>query len=588
MALIAQLKQRKLVQWALAYAAAAFALLQGVDIVAHQFEWPADVQRGITLILVLGFFVACLLAWYHGERGAQRVSGTELVILALLLTIGGAVIWFLAPDRASPERVASTAETANPTHTIRSIAVLPLDNYSGDAKQDYFAEGMTDQLTADLATISTLRVISRGSTTQFKGDHRPATPEIAKILDVDAVLEGSVQRVGDQVRITAQLIDARADKHLWAKSFDGNSRDVLALQAELATTIAREIDVQLTPGERSRLSSAPTVESDAYDAYLKGRYFFNRPSDENLSKAIAQFELAVKLAPGFAPAYSGLSDAYLWAGVNESVFTSTQARAKAKSAAEQAVRLDDDSAEAHTSLAVFKLNYEYDWSGSEAEFRRALALNPNYAFAHSQFAVSLALQGRFDESIAETRIATELDPLSPQVAIDGTFALAWQGKYQEAKVRAARAAYLDPNFFSAPYSTGWIDIQAGQVRDAIRELERAKTMEPPAFAIAWLGYAYAATGAATGDRTRALEAIKELQQRSLHGYVAPFNLAIVSLGLGDRARALDYLEQAYEADSQWLGWLRNDRIFDPLRSEPRFISLMKKVGFVGRRLGTRN
>ncbi len=575
MTLIAQLKQRKLVQWALAYAAAAFALLQGVDIVAHQFDWPADVQRGITLALVLGFFVACLLAWYHGERGAQRVSGTELVILALLLTIGGATIWLLAPDRALSERVASAPEPTSAAHTIRSIAVLPLDNYSGDSKQDYFAEGMTDQLTADLATISKLRVISRGSTTQFKGDHRPATPEIAKILDVDAVLEGSVQRVGDHVRITAQLIDARADKHLWAKSFDGNSRDVLALQAELATTIAREIDVQLTPGEQTRLSSAPTVQSDAYDAYIKGRYFFNRPSDENLSKAIAQFELAVKLAPGFAPAYSGLSDAYLWAGINESVFTSTQARAKAKSAAEQAVRLDDDSAEAHTSLAVFKVNYEYDWSGSEVEFRRAFALNPSYAFAHSQFAVSLALQGRFDESIAETRIATELDPLSPQVAIDGTFALAWQAKYQQAKALAARAGYLDPHFYLATWSTGWIDIQAGQVREAIPELERAKAMESPGVAIAWLGYAYAATG----DRTRALEAIKELRQRSLHGYVAPFNLAVVSLGLGDRARALDYLEQAYEADSQWLGWIRNDRIFDPLRSESRFISLMRKIGF---------
>ena len=202
---------------------------------------------------------------------------------------------------------------------IRSIAVLPLDNYSGDPSQDYFAEGMTDELTSDLANISQLRVISRGSVMQFKGAQRPPTPEIAKMLNVDAIVEGSVLRSGDKVRITAQLIDARSDRHLWSKSFERNSRDVLALQDELASAIAREIHVRLTPEEQSRLTRAASVNPEAYDAYLKGRYFFNRPSDENLSKAIALFEEAIKLDPNFAPAYSGLSDVYLWAGFNEGV-----------------------------------------------------------------------------------------------------------------------------------------------------------------------------------------------------------------------------------------------------------------------------
>ncbi len=232
--------------------------------------------------------------------------------------------------------------------------MLPLDNYSGDPSQDYFAEGMTDELTTDLATISQLRVISRGSAMQFKGAHRPPTPEIAKTLNVDAVVEGSVLRAGDKVRITAQLIDARADKHLWAKSFERNSRDVLALQDELATAIAHEIHVQLTPTEQSRLTTAPSVDPEAHDAYLKGQYFFNRPSDENLKKAIAQFEDAVSLNPEFAPAFSGLSDAYLWAGYNEGVLTAAEAKPKAKAAAERAIRLDDTSAEGHTSLATFK------------------------------------------------------------------------------------------------------------------------------------------------------------------------------------------------------------------------------------------
>jgi tetratricopeptide (TPR) repeat protein len=436
---------------------------------------------------------------------------------------------------------------------------------------------MTDELTADLASISQLRVISRGSAMQFKGAHRPPTPEIARALDVDAVVEGSVLRAGDKVRITAQLIDARADRHLWAKSFERSSRDVLALQAELASTIAREIHVQLTPAEQSRLASAPSVNPEAYDAYLKGRYFFNRPSDENLQKAIVRFEEAIALHPSFVPALSGLSDAYLWAGYNEGFLTASEARPKAKAAAEKAIQLDDKSAEAHTSLAVFKLFYEYDWAGCESEFRRAFALNPNYAFAHDQFALGLAFQGRLEESIAESRRAAELDPLSPQVPLDSIFAFAWQGNYQAAKEQARRAADLDPTFFFPPWAYGWIDIQAGKVEDAIPHFQKAKAMGSPAFVSAWLAYAYGASG----DRARALAELEDLKKISRRGSVTSFNLALVSLGLGDHARAVSYLEQAHASDSQWLGWLKGDRAFDPLRSEPRFAALMRKLRFDG-------
>jgi len=476
--------------------------------------------------------------------------------------------------RSGVKRPASRAtEAGTEPHAIRSIAVLPLDNYSGDPTQDYFAEGMTDELTADLATISQLRVISRGSAMQFKGKQRPPTPEIARILNVDAVVEGSVLRAGDKVRITAQLIDARADRHLWAKSFERDSRDVLALQDELASAIAREIHVQLTPAEQSRLARAPSVNPEAYDAYLKGRYFFNRPSDENLKKAIAQFEEAVKLDPNYAPAFSGLSDAYLWAGYNEGVWTASEARPKAKVAAEKAIQLDDQSAEGHASLATFKLFYEYDWTGSEAEFRRAFALNPNYAFAHDQFGLGLAFQGRFDEAIAEGRRAVELDPLSPQVPLDASVALAWQGQHQAAKEQTRRAAELDPTYFFSPWEDGWIDLQAGKVKAAIPQFQKAKAMESPAFVSAWLAYAYGASG----DRTRALAELEELKKVSLRGSVTAFNMALVSLGSGDHARAVSYLEQAYASDTQWLGWLKNDRTFDPLRSEPSFVALLKKL-----------
>ena len=504
-----------------------------------------------------------------GRAAWKRLAWAAAAVAAILLGLAAYVAF---RSRAVPPS-SRAAEAGNGLTAIRSIAVLPLDNYSGDPSQDYFAEGMTDELTADLATISQLRVISRGSAMQFKGKQRPPTPEIGRILDVDAVVEGSVLRSGDKVRITAQLIDARADRHLWAKSFERSSRDVLALQDELASAIAREIHVQLTPAEASRLTHAASVNPEAYDAYLMGRYYFNRPSDENLKKAIAQFEEATRRDPNSARAFSGLSDAYLWAGYNEGFLTASEARPRAKDAAEKAIQLDDESAEGHASLATFKLFYEYDWAGSEREFRRAIALNPSYAFAHDQFGLGLAFQGRLDEAIAEGKRAAELDPLSPQIPLDNSIALAWQGQFQAARSLIRRAAELDPTFFFPSWEEGWIDLQAGNVEDAIPPFQKAKAMESPAFVSAWLAYAYGASG----DRGRALAELEDLKKKSLRGLVTPFNLALVSLGRGERDRAVSYLEQAYAADSQWLGWLRNDPVFAPLRSDPRFVALLRRL-----------
>jgi len=500
-------------------------------------------------------------------RGQSPVAWIAAAAGALAVAIGLIVL-----TRSRTPGAAAPAAGA-----IRSIAVLPLDNYSGDSSQDYFAEGMTDELTSDLANISGLRVISRGSAMQFAGKKRPPTPEIAKTLDVDAVVEGSVIRSGDRVRINAQLIDARSDRHLWAKSFERSSKDVLALQDELAAAIANEIHVTLTPAEESRLAKGRTVKPDAYDAYLKGRYFFNRPSDENLSKAIALFEKATGMDASYAPAFSGLSDALLWAGYNEGVLTGTEARPKAKAAAEKAIALDPESAEAHTSLANFKLWYEYDWAGCEAEFRRAIELNPNYAFAHDQFGIGLSFQGRFDEAIAAGKRAAALDPLSPQIPLDATMAYGFKGDYEAGRKLTRRAAELDPTFFFAPFEEGWLEIQAGRLPEAIANLRKAKAMDSPAFVSAFLAYAYAASG----DRASATSELADLTKRSLRGTPTAFNLALASIGLGDRAGALNYLEKAYASDSQWLGWLKFDKAFDTIRSEPRFQALLTKIGLAG-------
>ena len=493
-------------------------------------------------------------------------AALAIVVAAAVIVVGGLGIW---------RPISPAQRSATTAGGIRSIAVLPLDNYSGDASQDYFAEGMTDELTTELAMISQLRVISRGSVMQFKGPRRPPTPEIARALDVDALVEGSVLRSGDRVRIIAQLIDARADKHLWARSFERNSRDVLALQDDLATAIAREIRVQLTPRERSRLTGARSVNPEAHDAYLKGRYFFNRPTDENLKKAISQFEDAARLSPDFAPAYSGLSDAYLWAGYNEGFITAAAAKPKAREAAEKAVDLDADSAEAHTSLAVFKLFYERDWVGCEREFRQAFALNPNYAFAHDQFAMALAFQGRLDEAVAEGSRAAALDPLSPQILIDAAMAPLFRGDVAKAKELARRAADLDPTFFFPDMIIGWADMTAGQFSAAVPALKKAKVMDAPPFVSAYLAYAYGRAG----DRAGAQAEFEELKAKARPGEVLSFNLALVYLGLGEHQRAIDNLERAHAADSQMLPWLGKDHLFDPLRAEPRFVALLKKLGF---------
>jgi len=286
-----------------------------------------------------------------GSRRVALIAGAGAVILAGIIVV---LMRSKSPAPAPPSLPAQTAAK----HTINSIAVLPLDNYSGDPNQEYFADGLTDELTSDLATISALRVISRGSVMQFKGEHRPPTPQIAKLLNVDAVVEGSVMRYGNKVRVTAQLIDAPADRHIWAKSYERDSRNVLAMQDEIAQAIAREINVELTPGEQAHFAHSHPVNPEAHDAYLKGRYYLSSFSEERVRKAIEQFEDAIKIDPSFALPYTGLADAYTYGA--DWYFPAIEVMPKAKAAAEKALQLDDSLAEAHTSLGIIKYQFDFD------------------------------------------------------------------------------------------------------------------------------------------------------------------------------------------------------------------------------------
>jgi len=496
-----------------------------------------------------------------GWRRVALIAGAGVVILA------GIILALMRSRSQAPYQTQSTAK-----HTISSIAVLPLDNFSGDPKQEYFADGLTDELTTDLATISALRVISRGSVMRYKGAQRPPTPEIAKALNVDAVVEGSVMRVGDKVRVTAQLIDAPADKHMWAKNYERDSRDVLAMQDEIAQAIAREVNVELTPNEQAHFASGRTVNPAAHDAYLKGRYFLGSyGSQERVQKAIEQFQEAIKIDPNFALAYAGLADAYSTG--DDWYFPATEVMPKAKAAAEKAIELDDSLAEAHVSLAGM-YEYDFDWAKGEREYRRAIELNPSYAFAHDQYGYLLAFQGRFDQALAEFYRASELDPLSAGFVYDVGPPLVWQGKYDAGKEQYRKALELDPGFSFAQQGIGWADLEAGKFNEAIPEVQKAITTDSPPFFVGLLGYAYAKSG----DRAKAEAIIAELNQIAARRFVSPFCTAIVYLGLGDKQRALDGFEKAYEVRSQWPLFFKVDRMYDPLRSEPRFIALLKKVG----------
>jgi adenylate cyclase len=391
-------------------------------------------------------------------------------------------------------------------------------------------------------------------------------------LNVDGLIEGSVIRIGDRVRITAQLIDAPADRHLWAKSFERTSRDVLALQDDLAAAIAREINVQLTPREWALLTRARPVNPEAYDAYLRGQYLLNDPTPQNFKKALTDFGHAIDLDAHFALPFTGMSLVYSWAawgGLADSTRPIT-ASSKAKAAAEKALQLDNTLAEAHCALGVALENF-FDWAGAEGELRRAIDLNPNYAYAHAQYGVMLAQLGRLDQALAESKRAVELDPLSPTNHQVLVFTLVWQGKYEAAMEQNRKASDLDPN--SALWSIGWTNLQAGQFSQAIPDLQKAWAMGAVGTTAGYLGYAYAASG----DRGKAMALIEDLRQQSSHQFISPACSATIYLGLGDRQRGLDGLEQAYETGDPWLMQMKMDKVFDQVRSDPRFINLLRKV-----------
>jgi eukaryotic-like serine/threonine-protein kinase len=453
---------------------------------------------------------------------------------------------------------------------LRSLAVLPLQNLSGDPAEDYYADGMTEELTTQLAQISALRVISRTSAMRYK-DTKKSLPQVAHELQVDAVVEGSVMRSGDRVRITAQLIQASNDKHLWARSYEGDSRDVLGLQQDVAKAIADEIEVELTPQEQTRLSNPRPVNPAAHEAYLKGNYL-NKGSSAQQIKAKDYFEQAIRIDPNYGPAYAGLAD-YYWSALS---IRPRDAMPKAKENALHALELDPDLAQAHYELAAIHFYGDWDWAGAEKEFRRAIEFSPSDAESHRFYSFFLAALDRKEEAATEIRMAQELDPLSVSTQVTAGFVPYFAREYEKAIAQCQKALELDPNSAGAYDCLGSSYLAEGMYEQALAAFHKAVSLSnnDPARLVG-LGRAYALAD----QKSDALGVLDQLRQTSRHDYLPPYFFASIYAALGEKDKAFAALDHAFTEHDIYLAWLKVDGAMDPLRDDPRFSELLHRVGF---------
>jgi len=500
--------------------------------------------------------------WVLGSAAAAAVA-----IAMVLVFLGPSTRFFGSPKAG--------VSGGNRGGQFRSIAVLPLENLSSDPAQEYFVDGMTAELISDLAQIGSLRIISRTSAMHFKGSHEPLR-QIARELNVDAVVEGSVLRAGDRVRITAELTDARSDRNLWSKSYERDQHDVLALQREVSLAIAQQVKATLTAQERTALSAARPVDVKAYEAYLQGRFYLNQRTPEALSRGLDYFQQAIAKDPEYALAYAGLADGYgLLASYG--VRTATEVMPRAKAAALKALQLDETLAEAHTSLAVIQWSYDWDLVTAEKSYKRALELAPGYATAHHWYALYLASLGRSQEALTQMAQAQSVDPLSPIIGANLAWCYYLGHQYRQAVDQARRTLQQYPNFSPAHEVLGQAYAESGMSGEAISELQQAiRNTENDAVLQAELAYVYALSG----KRQEALDIVKRLDMISHPGSVSSYARAIVYVGLDDHAEAFRWLERSCEERDVHLVNLHVHPMFDRLHSDPRFQELQRRIGLI--------
>jgi TolB-like protein/DNA-binding winged helix-turn-helix (wHTH) protein/tetratricopeptide (TPR) repeat protein len=455
---------------------------------------------------------------------------------------------------------------------IESLAVLPLENLSGNPDEEYFVDGMTEALITELGKMHALRVISRQSVMHYKGTNK-TVPQIAKELNVDALVEGSTLRTGGKVRITTQLIQANPEHHLWSESYERNLGDVISLQGEVARTIASQIRVRLTPQEQTYLASPHPVQPQVLQLYLKGRFYWNERNQPALEKGLSYFQQAIERDPKYAAAHAALADTYLVL-VEDELMAPQEGLPRAQAAAMKAVELDDTLAEGHCVLASLRSD-QAEWSAAKAEFQHALELNPNYAFAHQQYAEMLMRIGQPDAALEEIHRARDLDPNSLVIqAVEGLI-LYNARRYDDAIVQLQKTLKMDPNFVMAHNFLGYAYEQKGQYDEALAEFRKLIALSDEGPNPAYLAHTYAVSG----NRREALRALSRLRHISTERYVSPYEFARVYAGLGDKDQVILWLQKAYAEQAVYLVWLKVDPRLDSLRDDPRFQDLLRRMNF---------
>jgi TolB-like protein/Tfp pilus assembly protein PilF len=546
------------------------------------FEIPNWAVRLVVLLLILGFPVALILSWAFEitsegikleseiapNESITRKTGRKLVAITAVLAVIAAGLFVFQYVRSKSW---TSASAATPMMTNKSIAVLPFDNLSRDPDNAYFCEGVQDEILTRLAKVADLKVISRTSTQHFKStpDNLPA---IAKQLGVAHILEGSVQKANDQVRVNVQLINALTDAHLWADTFDRKLTDIFAVESEIAKTIAETLQAKITGSEKSSIAKAPTANPEAYELYLKGRFFWNKRSGVDLRKAIEFFNQAIAKDPNYALAYAGLADSYLLLP-NYGGAATADVVPPARAAVAKALELDDSLAEAHASLGLLD-TLDLRLERAITHMERAVQLKPNYATGHHWLGLGHLSLGHFDQAIAEGKRAAELDPLSVIINADLAWTYASAHRLDEAEAQARKTLEIDPRFFLAHYYLGGVRQAKGQLPEAISEFQQAFDLNGDFYSLAMLGQAYARAG----NKAEAQKILARLKEEAKSRHVAPYAWALLYLGLGDKNRALDELETAYQrGDTNYLFVLKVDPLFDDLRGQPRFEALVRKI-----------
>jgi TolB-like protein/lipoprotein NlpI len=574
----AELKRRNVYKVAIAYAVVAWLLMQIASQIFPFFEIPNWAIRLVIMLLALGFPIALIIAWAfeltpeglkrtevadrEPSKPSQNKAWIYVVIIAAALSVG---LFFVGRYTATDRAMTSGLP-------VKSIAVLPFENLSGNPENAYFTDGIQEEILMRLAKVADLKVVSRTSTVRYKRSPNNLR-EVATQLGVANVLEGSVQRTADRVHVNVQLIKAASDAHLWAEAYDRQLTDIFAVESEIAKTIAETLQTKLTGSERNAIAAQPTENTEAHQLYLKGRYLWNRRTGENLKKALAYFEQAAEKDPHYALAYSGMADSCVLIPIY-SAGTPQDYLPRARAAARKAVELDDTLAEAHTSLAYVSF-VDFENAQSIKEFERAIFLNPNYAMAHHWYgSVLLNALGRFDQAIAEVKRALELDPVSPIFSVSLGAVYTRARRYDEAIAQLRDTVEMHPEFYWAHRFLGWALELKGATGQAMAEYRKAFELNDDPVVLALLAHAEASIG----KQNEARQVLAQLTEEAKARYVPAYAFAVIHLSLGEKDQALDWLEKAArDHDGLYSIFFNVDQYLDPLRGDPRFEALVSAI-----------